>query len=48
MKKENHFKELADMIKEDFKKHGGVDERGYYIQGIKDKLYIAEFVEQKE
>jgi len=38
--KKNPFKEIVEMIKEDFKRCGGIDEKGYYLQGINDKLYF--------
>lgn len=40
---EEIFKPFTDMIKEDLMRRGGIDKKGVYIQGIKDRVYIQDF-----
>ena len=40
---DNPFKNIVEALKEDFKRCGGIDEIGYYLQGINTKAYFILF-----
>ena len=41
--KENPFRDIVDMLREDFKRCGGIDERGHYLKGVEGKFYFMLF-----